>query len=126
MKLPPPAIPTILQNTKNSYRFWFSIYGNFPRVHRYTLGAKIEDNFLSLLEHIFFALYLDPQKKIIRLEYAIAKIDALKFFLHIAYENKCVNEKKYLELSEKLQEVGRMLGGWKKGLEIKIQKTPTK
>ena len=102
------------------------MYNNFPKVHRYTLGAKVEDSFLTLLEHIFFALYLPIEKKIIRLEYAVAKLDALKFFLQISFENKCISEKQYLEISKELDEIGRMLGGWKKGLETKIaqQKTP--
>ncbi len=123
---PPQAFPQILEKAKRSYRTWFSLYQDFPRTHLYTLGSKIEENFLTLLEHIFFALYLDIHKKIIRLEYAIAKLDALKFFFQLAYENKCLSEKKYLELAEQLQEIGRMLGGWKKGLEKKIlaQKTP--
>ncbi len=116
----------MLLKAKESYRFWFLLYTDFPRIHRYTLGDKIEECFLSLLEHIFFGLYLDVNKKIIRLEYAIAKLDALKFFTQLAYENKCIPENKYLELSIQLQEIGRMLGGWKKGLEKKImeQKTP--
>jgi hypothetical protein len=42
--------------------------------------------------------------------------------LQIAWENKCISSEKYSVLSEKLEEIGRMLGGWKKGLE---KKTPS-
>lgn len=55
----------------------------------------------------------------------ISKNDILKYLLQIAFENKFVKEKEYLELSEKLEDVGRILGGWKKGIEVKI-KTPAK
>ncbi|MEK7125335.1 MAG: four helix bundle protein [Patescibacteria group bacterium] len=94
---------------------------DFPRVRRYSLGGKIEQYFLELLEAIFIALYLPPAQKIGRLTLAIAKLDGVKFFLQLAWENKCVPENKYVGLSEQLNEVGRMLGGWKKGLE---KKTP--
>ncbi len=117
----------MLQKAQSIYKLWFVLYTDFPRTHRYTLGSKIEDYFLNLLEHIFFALYLDIHRKVIRLEHAISKLDALKFFLQLAFENKCIPEKKYIEISTQLQEIGRMLGGWKKGIEKKIleQKTPS-
>ena len=102
---------------------WFNIYNDFPKAHRYTLGGKIEDYFLGLLENIFISIYLPPEQKILKLTTAISKLDGVKFFLQIAWENKCVPTEKYLTLSTQLDEVGRMLGGWKKGLE---KKTPVK
>ena len=90
-------------------------------MRRYTLGGKIEHYFLELLESIFIALYLPRERKIDRLTVAIAKLDGVKFFLQLAWENKCLAQDKYIGLSEQLNEVGRMLGGWKKGLE---KKTP--
>jgi hypothetical protein len=87
------------------------------------LGGKIEDYFLSLLENIFISIYLPREQKTLRLVIAISKLDGVKFFLQIAWENKCIPTQKYLILSAQLDEIGRMLGGWKKGLE---NKTPAK
>lgn len=42
-----------------------------------------------------------------------------KFFLQIAWEIKALDNKKYIMLSECLNEIGRMLGGWIKGLKSK-------
>jgi hypothetical protein len=82
----------------------------------------MEDYFLGLLENIFISLYLPPEQKIPKLIIAISKLDGVKFFLQIAWENKCVKDEKYSLLSEHLQEIGRMLDGWKKGLENKQEK----
>jgi len=101
--------------------FWFKIYNDFPKVHRYILGGKIEDYFLGLLENIFISIYLPPTQKIPRLIIAISKLDGVKFFLQIAWENKCVKSEKYITLSEQLEEIGRMLGGWKKGIEKNLE-----
>lgn len=114
----PPA-PSALLKAKTAYSLWFKIYNDFPKSHRYTLGGKIEDYFLGLLENIFISIYLPPETKISRLVIAISKLDGVKFFLQIAWENKCIKDDKYSLLSEHLQEIGRMLGGWKKGLEKK-------
>ena len=93
MNITPPPTPQVLQKAQSVYKLWFVVYTDFPRIHRYTLGAKIEEYFLLLLEHIFFALYLSTEKKVVRLEYAIGKLDALNFFLQLAHENKCIPEK---------------------------------
>jgi hypothetical protein len=58
-----------------------------------------------------------------KLTMAISKLDGVKFFLQIAWENKCIPNEKYLKLSEDLNEIGKMLGGWRKGLQTK---TPLK
>ena len=86
------------------------------------MGGKIEDYFLGLLENIFVSIYLPPETKILRIVSAISKLDGVKFFLQIAWENKCISNEKYSTLSEHLQEIGRMLGGWKKGLEKNMEK----
>ncbi len=122
MSLPPPSAPSVLMKTKTAYSFWFIVFNDFPKVHRPTLGRKIENYFLDLLESVFISLYLPPEKKIIELLTAIAKLDNLKFILQIAWENKCISSERYSKLSEQLQEIGKIIGGWRKGLE---KKTPT-
>lgn len=116
-------MPSVLIKAKDAYALWFKTIADFPKVHRYTLGGKVETYFLELLESIFISLYLPPQQKYVRLTTAIAKLDGVKFFLQLSWENKCIPNEKYTLLSGLLEEVGRMLGGWKKGLE---NKTPLK
>jgi hypothetical protein len=96
---------------------------NFPKTERYGLGQKINQTFLEILEFTFTASYLPSDTKIIMLGKVISRLDILKFFTQLAWENKFIPTEKYTELSLKLEEIGRMLGGWKKGLE---SKTPAK
>jgi hypothetical protein len=116
--------PSILIKTKESYAMWFGIFADFPKIYRYNLGGKIEECFLILLDNMFSSVYLPRNQKIMKLTSIIIKLDSLKFFLQLAWENKCISNNKYAELSEKLDEIGKMLGGWKRGLEnsIDIQK----
>ena len=51
----------------------------------------------------------------------IAKLDNLKFFMQLAWESKLIPTEKYVNLSKDLEEIGRMLGGWRKGLQDKLQ-----
>lgn len=114
-------MPSLLIKAKIAYSAWLAIFNDFPKIHRQTLGKKIDDYFLKLLETIFTSLYLPSEQKITKLAVAIGQLDGIKFFLQLAWENKCLSPQKYSALSEQLKEIGRMLGGWKKGL---ANKTP--
>ena len=120
---PPPRTPTVLIKAKESYSIWFKYLSDFPKTYRHNLGGKIDSYFLELLENVFVSLYLSGDHKINRITISISKLDGVKFFLQLAWENKCIPNDKYATLSNQLSEVGKMLGGWRKGLE---SKTPQK
>lgn len=86
------------------------------------MGRKIDFLFLEILELSFTASYLPIDPKIIMLGKIISRLDILKFFSQLAWENKLIPNDKYIELSKRLLEIGRMMGGWRKGLLEK--KTP--
>lgn len=90
---------------------------NFEKDSRYTLGAKIDNLFLEVIENIVKAGYSDKLEKQIFLKRGSVKLDLLKFFLQISWEIKSLDNKKYIKISEKLDEVGKMLGGWIKSLK---------
>lgn len=54
----------------------------------------------------------------------ISTLDTLRFLFQLGYETRLITEKKYIAISTPLVEIGKMLGGWKKGLDEKIIKTP--
>lgn len=92
-------------------------------MERKDIGQKIDKTFLDALELTFVATYLPPEPKTVVLGKVISRLDVLKFLIQIAWENKLIPPEKFIELSKKLDEIGRMLGGWKKGL---LSKTPAK
>jgi len=69
---------------------------------------------VETIENIFRASYKNGEQKIIFLEKASSSFDALKFLLQVAWETEIIQTKRYIALSEKLSEIGRMLGGWHK------------
>lgn len=99
------------------------LHRNFPKTERFNIGQKIDKTFLDVLELTFVAAYLPPEPKIAVLGKVISRLDVLKFLIQISWESKLISTEKFIELSKKLNEIGRMLGGWKKGLS---SKTPAK
>ena len=115
--------PSVMIKEKEAYQLWLILRKNFPKTERFGLGQKIDSLFIDILELSFVSLYLPPEQKIVILSKTISRLDLLKFFSQIAWENKLIPNEKFIELSQKLDEIGRMLGGWKKGLQ---SKTPDK
>lgn len=98
----------------DTYKLWHGFLPHFPRLSRYTLGAKIDALFTDLIELTLLAGYASRERKAAIVQDASAKLDSLKFFLQLGWELKALDHKKYAALSAPLTEAGRMLGGWRK------------
>jgi hypothetical protein len=124
IKTPPltasiPA-PLVLIKTKAAYKIWHDHLINLNRIDRYTLGAKIDEIFLTLIENVFRSSFAsDRFEKLNFISTSISKCDLLKFMLQLAWENKYLDHKKYGILCLDTEEIGRMLGGWKKTVRLK-------
>jgi hypothetical protein len=125
MKSTPPQQPVVIQKLKLAFSDWIKIAPHIPKIARYGLGAKIEHSFVSVLDIVHQAVFTSTEKKQLLVEQAITRLDTLSFFLHIAYENRLVPQKEYLILAEKIHEIGRHLGGWRKFIQNKLPTTKT-
>lgn len=103
---------TVIQKLVSAYKLWHEFLPHFQKDSRYTLGAKIDSLLLETIEHTIKAGYSDGLEKLIALKNSSFKLDLLKFFLQVSWEIKSLDNKKYISLSEKLEEIGKMLGGW--------------
>jgi hypothetical protein len=92
---------------------------------RYTLGARIENKFLDLLELSYAAYFSDKEKKTQKITDCILITDTLKFLISIAWEGKLISNKQCEDVALKLEEIGKMLGGWRKSLDNPEKKNRT-
>lgn len=113
----PPTTLSVIEKLISSYKLWHEFLPHFPKTSRYSLGTKIDFLFMETVEAAFLASRLNKEQKISFVQKASAKLDLLKFFLRISWEIRALDNKKYIALSEKLDEIGRMLGGWMKQLQ---------
>jgi len=107
----------VIQKQIKAYKFWQEILANFPKTSKYSLGAKIDSAFLKAVELTFNASHLRGEQKYEQIFEAGVKLDLIKFFLRIAWEIKALDNKKYAAISEQLDEIGRMIGGWVKQIK---------
>lgn len=102
----------VLEKTKSTYLIWYSYYQILPKNHRYSLGQKIDTLFIEIIEALATANFLAKEEKLPYLRFAVRKIDTLKILLMMLWETKSFDDKKYIALSLKINEVGKMAGGW--------------
>ena len=89
-----------------------------------SIGTRIENKFLDLLELAYIAYFSEKKKKLERVIKCISILDALKFLIYISWEVKFISNKAYEDLVLKLNDIGKMFGGWRKNLEALEKKNP--
>ncbi|OGG54861.1 hypothetical protein A3C20_00385 [Candidatus Kaiserbacteria bacterium RIFCSPHIGHO2_02_FULL_55_25] len=114
----------LLERIKAAYILWHEHHSTLPKIHRYSLGARIDGLFIEAVEATSAAAFLSREEKLPYVRLATRKIDALKLLLMILWETKSLDVKKYAALSEKVDEVGKMLGGWQG--QLRKQNSPAK
>jgi hypothetical protein len=89
---------------------------HIPKAARYTIGTRIEERWLDILELTYTAYFSGKVGKEEKLSSCILILDTLKFLISIAWEGKLISHKQYEDIALNLNEVGKMLGGWRKSL----------
>lgn len=110
--VPPPQLLPVLSKVKSCYLMWIGYYETLPKIHKYSLGQKIDTLFIEIIEGIAIATFLSREDKLPWVRLAIRKTDTLKILLMVLWEAKSIDNKKYVALSLKVEEIGKMLGGW--------------
>jgi len=82
----------------------------FPRDKRYTLGLRIEDKLLIILELLIKANY--SRAKLDVLKTANLEIEVLRHLLRLSYDLRFISLKSYEHSSQQTNEIGRLVGGW--------------
>ena len=114
-----------MQNTKNNnlsssmiinkiliaYKKWQIVQKNIPKIHRYSLGIKIDVYFIDILEMINYAQF--GEKKTVYLEKVIIQNNILKSLLLILLEINCIDRDKYIDICKDLEELGKITYSWK-------------
>jgi len=117
----------VLEKLKGAYKLWHEYHELVPKTQKYSLGKKIDNLFTETIEAVVTAGFLQKDDKIPWVRLAIRKLDTMKVLLAVLWETKSIDDKKYIVLSERLDESGRNLGGWNGKLtkESLEKKTPT-
>ena len=94
------------------YEITHRLIYKFPKHERYTVGEKIENSILESIEILIQANQASKYKKEKFLSKANAKVELLKILFRICHNCQIINIQQYLDIENRLQEVGKMIQGW--------------
>ena len=104
---------------------WLSIVPHMAKGARYTIGERIENKFLDLLELSYKTYFTGKDGKIEKISECILLTDSLKFLISVAWEGRIISNKDCEDMAMKLDEIGKIFGGWRKSLENPEKKNHT-
>ena len=90
---------------------------NFPRSQKFTLADRIQNQLSDLLEASIRAYYQSANQKKETLNSINISLEILRHYFRLGYDLGIYSSLKYNFFAEKLNEIGRMTGGWIKSLK---------
>jgi repressor of nif and glnA expression len=107
----------VINRTQELYEAVSKITEKLPALKQQTIGRRLENGILQLLELLIMAKYAPSAHKGVYLIKASAQAEIIQFELRILLTQKLANETTLHQLQAKVTEIGRMLGGWRKSLQ---------
>ena len=89
--------------------------GKFPRDFRFLLGDRILGNVYDVLDLLIEAKY--TREKMGFLDRANLILERTRFQVRLAHDEKLMSVHQYETASRLLDEVGRLVGGWRKAVK---------
>lgn len=107
----------LFQKLYDFYKLLYQYLKLFPKKDQHSLGQKIDRLTLTIFELTITAGMNSQDKKLPFIEKSIVSLDMLRILIRLSKDVQALDNKKYLQLIQLLQEIGRMLGGWRKSLK---------
>ncbi len=106
----------IINKTRDFLKDLIPILARFPKHQRFFLGDRMQNILTDTLEMFIEAYYISGEAKKEKLKQANIYLEKLRQFNRICYEMGFYTSLKFQELGRRIDEIGRMNGGWLKSL----------
>jgi four helix bundle protein len=104
----------IYQKVYDFSLYAFPIIDKFPKREKFALCTNIKNSILTLQRLIIKANKSRNKKPF--LYDADVEIEQIRFLIRFSYDKKFLSHKAFVQISERLREIGKLLGGWIKSL----------
>ena len=102
----------IFQKLYDLILWMYPLINKFPKKQRFVLGQQLENTLLEILKNIIQAN--QERERLETLKQASIDLDKFRILYRLAKDLKFMSIKQYQFGAEKINEVGKILGGWLK------------
>ena len=106
---------SIFEKTYELILWLYPTVNKFPKSQRFVLGQQIENAVLEILKGIIQANH--ERNKLVFLQQISVNLDKLRILIRLSKDLKFINIKQYQFAADKINEIGKMLGGWIKSYQ---------
>jgi len=85
---------------------------NYPRSHRFVLGDRTLGTVYDVLDLLVEARFAREKRAL--LDRANVLLERLRLQLRLAHDERLLSTGRYEDLARRADEVGRLVGGWRK------------
>ena len=107
----------LLQKVQDMMKYSYPVLQQFPKVEKFSLANDIRHCMNMILEYT-----ITEEKKYTKattLERLDIENEKLKIYIRVSYEMKYIDKHRYGVWSEKVVEIGKMIGGLIKSVRVK-------
>lgn len=111
MKDPRPQSPLFLK-TYDFLGWLIPLTLKFPKSQRFLLAERLSAMALNFYDLILDAV-MQPEQQDERLDAADKLLTKIRLYLRLSYDVQCINLKQLEQAAKRVDELGRLIGGWK-------------
>lgn len=109
----------IITKIEKYIEYMLTILMKLPRTEKFSIGTEVKTSMYEMLKNILLASKIEKNKRLEIYNIIDSNIYYQRICIRIMYNQKWIDEKKYKHSNELLSEIGKMLGGLIKNLEVK-------
>lgn len=103
----------IYQKYVDLIEYGYKLLIKYPKYEKYALVSEVKRNMYQSLKYILYANKIaNKYNRLDILNRLDAEIAMQSFLVRFSYKNRYINTSNYYEWSKRLEEIGKILGGW--------------
>ena len=106
------SLPKAVQDCHNLMIWVIPLLDNFPRNRRFSLGKRLEDGLIEVLEYLVEAAYTRTKHDLLRR--ANLRLAVVRHLWRMAHELRTISTQRYAHGAKLLDDLGKQVGGWLK------------
>lgn len=94
--------------------YGYNLLNKFPKAEKFAMVVHIKDSMFTSLKIVLRAnkIYRNQAARVDALNALDAEVQLQKILVRLAHQYRYISNSNYMEWSRRLDEIGRLLGGW--------------
>lgn len=108
---------TIIAKAYDLLKTSIPFIAKLPRQHKFTFGDRVQNHLSDLLEILIEAYYAPSAQKKALLVRTNILLEKTRYYFRLGFDLGLYDSIRYNNLAARVDEIGRMCGGWLKSLK---------